>query len=343
MNVAEATDLATEWLRVHAENSPGFRGAHLMGSITALPPSADFPPDGDLDIGILVDLSPPAGQEVIEKWYRGVAIEAGMRGIADYSSPEAVLANPELACHLAVDSIIADPAGMLGGIQRHVARDYGRRRWVIERCRREKDRVLASLDDAGRAETGWERAVHLNLAVLSLSGLLALALLRPPTHRKCLILLREILRDVGKPELHEDALAICGFAGLGAARVSTYLERSAHAFDRAVELKRTPSPYGFKLRSHLRPYLVDSMRPLIAGGEHREAMFWICASLYISSSALQNDAPEAEWAEHTLLLAELTHDLGLDSETSWPGRLRQAISLKDTLFRLADEVVAELP
>lgn len=132
---------------------------------------------------------------------------------------------------------------LLPHVRTHVARHYTRGPWVAARCHKERDMVLAALDRARHADTGWDFAVRVNLTILSSSGLLAVALLRPPTHRMHLVLLRDLLHQVGQSKLHEQALAVCGFADLSASQVSAYLETSAHAFDRAVAVRQTPSTH----------------------------------------------------------------------------------------------------
>jgi hypothetical protein len=74
MNVAEAMELATEWIGRYAARPPSFRGAHLMGGITTLPRDARFPSDGDLDLGILVQTAPQPEQGIVEDWCRGAAV-----------------------------------------------------------------------------------------------------------------------------------------------------------------------------------------------------------------------------------------------------------------------------
>jgi hypothetical protein len=340
MDVAEATELATDWVKTYASRNLNFRGAHLMGSIVSLPKDAPFPSYGDLDIGVLVEPKPEAGHEMIEEWHRGVAIEAGLRGLADYRTPEQVLTNPDLASNLAAASVIADPIGLLGRIQPIIASEYGRRRWVAARSEAEKGRVLAALDGASQSKTATDVAVSLIAANVYLAGLVAVAMLRPPTHRKALLLLRELLLEEGREDLHEETLAVCGFGHVTASRAAAYLERSALAFDRAIEVKRTPSPFDFKLRSFLRPYAVDSTRSMIDAGDHREAMPWLGVSLFISTAALHNDAPEAERDQYDLLWREFLDDMGLADPASWPDRLHRAAALKDVVFELADQIVA---
>lgn len=92
----------------------------------------------------------------------------------------------------------------------------------------------------------------------ALSGLLAIAQLKRPTTRRTLALLREMLEAQRRPDLHEAALALFGSGQMSREDVQTFLDRSVVAFDRSVEVYKTPTPYGFTIRPHLRPYLAEA-------------------------------------------------------------------------------------
>ena len=192
LNTAEAIEIAREWVGRYADGHPEFRGAHLMGGITRAAPDAVFPADSDLDLMLVVD-RPTTTKDPIDELYRGVAIEAGMRGIEEYATPEKVLANPEIADHIAVVAIVADPVGLLAGVQPVVAREFARRQWVALRCDDEKRRFEMYLNAARLAQLPVEFMIPIMLATQILASLVAVAFLVPPTHRKSLVLLREHL------------------------------------------------------------------------------------------------------------------------------------------------------
>ena len=342
MRVSEAVAIATEWVESFAARNPDFRGAHFMGGITSMSVDAPFPPDSDVDICVLVHRDSP-GQDPIDELYRGVSIEAGLRSVEEYASAERVLANPEVADHVALNSVIADPAGILVSIQPAVAREFAQGRWVIARCEVEKRRFEMYLEASRQAQTPGEFMIHVTLAIQNLAALIAVALLSPPTHRKCLIQLRDQLKGLNRSELAERALAAYGDSDMSAGRAQTYADMAAAAFDRALQVKRSPSPFDFKLRPHLRPYLVEGPQAMIDKGDHREAMPWIGAGIWVSTMALLNDAPENEHPRYQQLLDDLLEDLGLASAASRAERSRELVDLANALFAVADEVVASRP
>lgn len=352
MNVGQAIQFATEWVEDYAAHHPEFRGAHLMGGIVALPKDAPFPTTTDLDLSILVEVAPSQDQDgasdayqgvPIDEFYKGVLIEAGVRRTDLYGSPEVVLASPDLASSLAVNSILLDPNGLLARIQPIVAAQYRRRRWVATRCEWEKQQALDALERVANATTPAEFLTDMVFVLLYLSGLITVASVRPPTHRKCLVLLRELLEAEVKNDLYDEMLAIAGCARLNAAQVMAYQELCARAFDRAVEVRRTPVPLDFKLRPHVRPYIVDAGRLAIEQGDHRELMPWLCLGLGLFTQVIRNDAPAAESARYNQVWADLYQLLGIDTPASRAEKLRTAIELKDSLFALADEIVGRLP
>jgi hypothetical protein len=342
LKVSEAVSIATEWVDNYAVRNPDFRGAHFMGGITAMSADALFPPESDVDISVLVQHDSP-GHDPIDEFYRGVSVEAGLRSVAEYASAERVLTNPEVADHVALNALIADPTGMLASIQPTVAREFAQRRWVMARCDVEKRRFEMYLDAARQAQTPSEFMIHVTLAIQNLAALIDVALLSPPTHRKSLVHLRVQLKGLNRAELAERALAVYGDVTMSTDRVQMYADLAADAFDRALQVKRTASPFDFKLRPHLRPYLVDGSQAMINQGDHREAMPWIGAGIWISVAAILNDAPENEHPRYQHLLDDLLEDLGIASAASRAERLRELVDLGNALFTLADEVVASRP
>lgn len=341
MDTAEAIRRATEWVEIFASRNPEFRGAHLMGGVISMPKASPFPATSDLDLSILVDKDGHEGLP-IDELYRGVPIEAGLRSVKLYSSAEIVLGNPDLASNLAADSILADPYGLLGRIQPGVSAGYRHRRWVSARCEWEKQQALAAIGRAAQASTAGEFLAEIFLVLVFLSGLITVASLQAPTHRKCLVLLRGLLETEGRSDLYERLLAVAGLARLHPRDVVALGERGAAVFDRAVEVYRTPNPFGFKLHPHLRPYLIDGIRLMVDEGNHREASPWICLGLKITAEVIRNDAP-AEAAESDRFWSECCELLDIVTPQSRLEKVQMAIAVKDSFFAMADAIVDRLP
>src|SRR5690242_20684284 len=122
MYVYQAIDLAKEWVDTQGRAIPGFRGAHLLGGALTLPKDAIFPAYRDVDLNIVCEGARETATHDLA--YKGLILEYGVVDMERYCSPEAVLANPELASNLAVDSILADPCGLLEPLHQAVAAQY---------------------------------------------------------------------------------------------------------------------------------------------------------------------------------------------------------------------------
>jgi hypothetical protein len=346
--VEEVIQIVQEWVDLQARRLPDFAGAYLWGGITALPPAAPFPLYRDVDVVLVSPTGPAAGQEdTQEVFYRGVMLEVLLKSLADHRDADAVLANPSQGPNLATTRILADPTGVLVPLQQAVAAGYRRQRWIQARCAAEKqsaEQQLAALRQVADPTNNQEALWAVWQLLSALSGLLAVAQLERPTTRRTLSLLGDLLARQGRADLHEEVLRVWGSAHLSRAEVQAMLEQSIAVFDRSVEVYRTPTPYGFTIRAHLRPYLADATQEMIDEGHYREATFWLVTLATESYLVLQNDAPEAEKPAFAAQLHALLAALGYNSSAgAWAGRVAAAERLTQAISAIADQLVARYP
>ena len=339
MNVRQVIQLAKEWVELHGQQMPGFCGAYLTGGINAMPPHAPFPSYRDVDVIIVLEEGGKGSQENLELEYKGLILECGFKGLAEYESPESVLANPHLAPNLVVDSILSDPTGLLTRTHQVVAKEFARRQWVVARSDYEKNRTLGHLEQLRQASSPFEVLTQFWWFANFLSGLIAVASLETPTHRKALVLLKELLQPQDRLDLHEELLSVLGFADLSQVKVASYLQECAAAFDRAVAVKQTPFPWDIKLHPHVRPYAIEGTQEMINEGYHREAVFWIEPFWVLSLVAIQNDASEEEKLRFQAAFGRFLGDLGLRTPADWQFRQEKARELTEDAFRVADEII----
>jgi hypothetical protein len=342
--VGEVVEIVREWVDLHGCHLPDFAGAYLWGGITALPPDAPFHLYRDVDV--VVVLTQGAQDENLEVLYRGLILEVISQNLETHHDPEAVLADPSRGPNLATTWILADPTGILAPLQQSVAAQYGRRRWIQARCEAEKvsaEQQLAEMRQVSNLADGNEPLWPLWLLLSALSGLLAVAQLKRPTTRRTLTLLGDLLDEQERPDLREAALTLWGSARMSRADVQAMLDQSVIAFDRSVEVYQTPTPYGFTIRAHLRPYLAEATQELIDEGNHREATFWIMALATESYLVLQNDAPDAEKPAFAAQLQAMHDNLGYTSAEAWAERVAAAEHLTREIYHIADALVALHP
>lgn len=356
MNVRQAKQTAGEWVEANVGEWPGFRAAHLVGGITALPDGAPFPASKDVDLHLIFDEGSPALQprgvfaEIIEVAYGGLPIEAGVKSVADYASPETVLANPEIAYHLTVDSVLVDAAGWLRGLQDSVRRDYRCRRWVLARLEHERNGLAGALGLLPMARDRWGAAGEWNILGYSttfLAAALSVATLGPPRMgSRMFVHTGELLAEYGRVGLHEEALALLGVARATPERVEALLREGAEAFDLAVGVHRPPDsfrPFQHKLHPHLRPYFVDACRGMIDDGHHREALAWIAPFSLAAIDVILVDGPEEARPVFAARLGGLLREFGFDTAEAREAKLAQRACLEDRVFALVYDIVAAHP
>jgi hypothetical protein len=338
--VAEVITIVREWVELHASKLPDFAGAYLWGGLTALPADAPFHLYRDVDVVVVFTQDAPDEEQEVS--YRGLILEVISKNLESHHSAETILADPSAGPNMATTQILADPTGILLPLHHAVVADYRRRRWIQARCDAEKADAQEWLTAMHKAVTPDERMIAARVFLGALSGLLAVAQLKRPTTRRTLALLRELLEAQGRTDLNESALAVMGSAHLSRADVQLLFEHTILAVDRAVEVYKTVIPYGFALRSHIRPYYVEGTLEMLNEGNHREAMFWI-SCLDTAYFALQNDAPDAEksvFAEHYQAMHTM---LGNTSAEGWAKRVDTATHLAAEIDTLANTLVALYP
>lgn len=339
--VREVIEIVQEWVDLYARHLPSFAGAYLWGGITALQADARFPLYRDVDV--VVVLPEGAQDDTVEVLYRGVMLEVISKDLEAHQDVEAVLANPSHGPNMATTQILADPTGILAPLQQAVSAEYGMRRWVRARCDAEKASAEQHLAAMRQASSHTDGLDSVWLLLSALSGLIAVAQLKRPTTRRTLTLLGELLDEQGRSDLHEAALTVMGSAHMSRADVQATLDRSVVVFDRAVEVYKTPTPYGFTIRPHLRPYLAEATQEMIEEGNYREAVFWITAHASEAYLVLQNDAPDTEKPVFAAQLRALHTALGYTSAEAWQARVVSAERLAHDIYSIADALVARHP
>src|SRR5262245_61907940 len=104
----EVKQTATAWVEANRAWWAGLQAAHLVGSAAGAPAEAEFPAYKDVDVHLIFEEGAPMlipqnpFAHLVETEYEGLLIEAGLKPSGDYGSPEAVLANPEIADHVRV-------------------------------------------------------------------------------------------------------------------------------------------------------------------------------------------------------------------------------------------------
>ena len=353
MLVREIVEISNEWVDTYGSQTNGFYGAHFLGSINKMMQEEEFPRNTDVDIAVLIEKKenkekpdlPYDGllQNNDELSYKDLALEIVYIKNEIYNSPSSVLSNPTLAHELTPDSIISDSNDRLKELSKTVIKEFNLRKWVLARCEAQKNLVINFLGNIREAASTNDCAFMLGWNGKFLTTLIALASLVPPTHRRSLVNFREQLEKLELEGLHEELLEVLGYAHLNRERVEHYFNHMSVMFDRAVEVKRSPCPFGFKIKKHLRPYIIDATKEMIEEGNFRETMFWIVTVIYVSNLALQNDAPEEERSRYQNIINSLTNELGLKTTDHIHDRKEAFNNYANKIFNKTQDIIESNP
>jgi hypothetical protein len=350
-SVREVKSLVRDWVAQQALQWPDLRAAHLTGGITALEDDDLFPAEKDVDLHLIFPdqsaLLHTDALPLLETQYAGLAIEAGLKPMTWYRSPQAVLGNPEIAYHLTRDIIIFDPAGHLLLLQPEVRRRYTEPGFVRERIaweRRGQEGAFRLYEQLEQAAGPIAALNIMGYTVTFAAAALAVAGLRPPRQGGRVFLhLRQELAQVGRLDLYEDVLQALGLDSFDASLVQRFLREATEQFDMAVKLResgRWPEdafgPFRHKLHRHLRPYFVHTCQDLLRQGWVREAMGWVLPYHLATSDALLAVSPGSEHGWLWQRQGDLQSALGMESVAQRQyaiSRLRDSYS---GIFAVAD-------
>lgn len=341
LNVGQAKQVARDWVRHEAPAIAGFQGAFVHGSVNWLPDAAVLPVTSDLDIMVLLDVTETPAK-LGKFMYRGVLLEVSNLAADELSSAEQVLAAYQLAPSFQRATILADPAGFLGSLQREVARQFAWRYWVERRCDAACANVLRHLDGLATAITfSWQATAWLFGTGVTCHVLLA-AGLRNPTVRRRYLDVRELLREYGRMDEYATLLDLLGCTDMSQERAAHHLRQLAGAFDAASAAITSPFFFATDLSPAARSVAIDGSQEMIAAADQREAMFWLTATYARCMFVFERDAPALDERYRPGFL-ELLADLGIADVADLRRRSEQVKSLLPHIRALADEIMDATP
>ena len=312
MRVDDARRLAQEWVDRHAVNVPGFHGAYIAGSTNGLPGEAILPGTSDIDIMVVL-----AATHVPAKpgkfLYHGVLLEATYLPTDLVENAEHVLGHYHLAASLRRPTILADPGGHLTRLQSAVHAEFARRKWVERRCEQAHETVLTRLASVIEDRSFEEQVMSWLFAAGGLPHVLLVAGLRNPTVRRRYEAARVLLGEYGYEASYPGLLELLDPEGINGEQTMRHLETVGEAFDVASSVISTPFPFAADISAAARPVAIDGSREMIQQGRHREALFWIVATIARCQMVLHADAPPPMSARWDGAFQDLLADLGIRS------------------------------
>ncbi|MFJ8396295.1 hypothetical protein [Streptomyces sp. NPDC094144] len=342
MTVGAARAAAVRWVAAHARPAPGYRGAYFSGSTVGKPDDAELAPSSDVDVMVVTARDePPAKPGKLR--YEGVLLEISCVPWAELRDPAAVLSSYHLAGGFRTDTVIDDPTGRLRALHAEVAPRFAGRDWVRRRCLDARHRVESRLAAFDAAAPFHEQVTAWMFPTGVTTHVLLVAALRNPTVRLRYPAVRDVLNAYGRPELYPELLGLLGCADVAEGRVRHHAAELARTFDATVPVARTPFFFSSDLSAQARPIAVDGSLELLDRGDHREAVFWIVATLARCHTVLAVDAPALHAARLPAFeeaVAELT---GITGTTDILARREEVVRYLPRLWAAAEDIMAAGP
>ena len=347
IKVSEAKRIAKDWVEAEAPNIPNFRAAFLNGSILWKDDHELQPETSDVDLKILMDVDEPEwihehGLIQQKRAYKGIILETTFSPFKEFSTPERVLADFVWAAQFSVPNILSDPSGELSVLQKTVAAQFARKKWVIKRIEGARNYALMFLDNTqkGNFKDQWMALVY------AVSGGITMipiqAELRPPTIRKGNIAFKKIMENHGRQDLHERLLRILGTQSIKRVKVERHLHELSGTFDRALEIMKSPSQFGF-IEPISRPLVIHGSREMVDEGFHREAMVWIMCMLAECQKTIDQDGSEEEKQKYMERYERILAEMGFRTEEDFQKRVDDGKKLLDEVIQVAKQIIETNP
>ncbi|WP_406456486.1 hypothetical protein OG782_30655 [Streptomyces sp. NBC_00876] len=342
MRVGQARAAAAHWVAAHARSAPGYRGAYFSGSTVGRPRDAELAPSSDVDVVVVTEEDdPPAKPGKLR--YENALLEITYVPWAELRSPEGVLSSYHLAGSFRLDTVIDDPTGGLRALHAAVAPRFAERAWVRRRCLDARHRVESRLAVFDASAPFHEQVPAWMFPAGVTTHVLLVAALRNPTVRLRYPAARDVLTAYGQPELYRELLELLGCADVSAERVRHHAVELTRTFDATVPVARTPFFFSSDLTEQARAIAVDGSLELLDRGDHREAVFWIIATLARCHTVLAVDDPALHAARLPAFQEAVADLTGITGTAGLLERREQVLGFLPRLWAATETVLAANP
>ena len=134
-------------------------------------------------------------------------------------------------------------------------------------------------------------------------------------------------------------LALLGYAELGKSDVEALLEDTTTAFNKAVQVIKTPFFADWNICEAARPISIGGSQELISNGDYKEAVLFIMGIFGDSILAIQNDAPDDEKLPFLLSYQKALDVLGFGTGKDFFHRVDQWMDTLNQIRDITDEIL----
>ena len=337
MQVTEIKQEAHILLDELRKRIPNISAAHFIGSINDYGESDSFPVYLDVDLVIIQEnterdpatsLPYPGLLRDNDIYFRkeSLLFECVYFSNEAYLPQEHLLSSSSLTHALAHGerTILYDPAGFIAKAIETVQKKAFTPEWIKRRCLDQEQYARGALQSVHEFEIPAEKILSLGWIGIYLSGMIAEALKQAPTHRRALVNLKQFCSEHNQENLYHQLLKVLGYDRVNASEINALTNRFSQIIDRAIEVKRTPIPYSFKVTPGIHDYITQGTQEISQEGHPNEAAFWVVTALLITGAILLNDAPEQEKPAVLKDFSGLIDLLGMNGTKHWQERLDDA-------------------
>lgn len=339
MTVREAREIAIQWVNRQVSGIPGLHSVLFGGSINSMAQDDDFPESSDVDLLFVVRDDALAASKQRKLRHQGLLLDSSFHPLSFLGTPEIVLRNFIYAYHLSTSNIIYDPSHEMAQIRGKVAEDYPKHKWVQARRENVRNSALEQLIPRLTVDAPlYDRIWAFLLTGDRIFQLPLIALLRPPSFRKCIIFFRDICKSKGFHDLYQANLGLLGSATMGRSQIDRYLGLCTTAYDFAVKVRRMPFFMDFDVSVESRSLVIDGALDLLDRDCEREAVGWILFGWTIAIKAIENDAPANEREEFRGEYHAFLRAIGLETREDFSHKA----DIAKSVVAMADDFAGEL-
>lgn len=340
MKIIHGGLLAKNWVLGHVGDFPGLLGAYISGSYLSMPKDAVWAESSDIDIVLVFEdgaCPPKLGKRLVE----GRVLEVSCMAVGELAPLEHVLSTHYLAYALNGGEILYDPEGILGRLHESVRREYGKREWVLKRCRgfytriREGARSFAP-GEAGLAQAvnGWAFTTGFTCFPLLLVGL------ENCTVRKRYTAARRVLEAYGLGEFYPRLISLLVPEPLGRERLAGHMRELEKTFEFACGTSGASAAYPFRrdISREGAAVAIGGSWELVDSDHPEDAVFWMLATFARCHIIFELDDPRLG-EERLPALWGVLGELGICRQEDFAARLGEVAGFLPDLQEAAGAIM----
>ncbi|TDL32484.1 hypothetical protein E2R51_07280 [Jeotgalibacillus sp. S-D1] len=342
MRIASARAAGKQWVQEHACLKPWFKGAYFTGSTVGKSSEAELSNHSDVDIVIVTTHEePPLKLGKFE--YKGVLLEITYFSWNQLCSIESVQHSYHLANSFRTDTIISDPSGELGVLQKKVSGSFKQKTWTTARCQDAVNKIRAGMNTVDSAAPFHDRVTGWLFPTGITTHVVLAAAHQNPTVRLRYPAARDVLFQYKEAGLYNELLTLLGSHALPPHRAEHHVKQLAKTFDAAAKSARTPFFFSSDITVQARPIAIDGSLKMIDLGLHREAMFWIVATFARCHKILEADASSQMQRSFFPAFEDAVTDLGITSSNDIHNRKQKVLDFLPDLWKTAELIIQRNP